>query len=753
MKVAGASLPYVAPRGPGGQLPDHKAAAPAERPSPAEAMAALEHAVSELGDLALPATLCACIQEGRLDFGGLAALDAEGAFIGQVNLLPPQAWRALAQLAQAQGQPLAHVELPAQVVAADMALVIRGLGELPALRSLAATLPDPPGRFSLAGAHLAGATPRGAPGAPVVLTLRGDIESVEDIAVPVNVRARAAPREREGPVAHEVMVRLVDDDGALVAQVALAHFNAWRHARELEASARQQGAGDGELRDVTQALAMSLPLNGAARFGDTKRQGEPLAPLVTHGQEIVCRHLSVQFLQDFSSYHRDGKAAAPFSMAGLSSAEAIAARVDPTTELAARDLSLGAQGVVFSQARLGEALAVEFESMQAGELRSFSVSTITHLMALGLHKIERHIGGQTFVEHEVTFYDPNTTALPQRALVHDLDDLRDKSLSWWLDESMQAGCFCPGTARVGSLARWPPGVSVGEPHDHVNASERVSGGFLYSAMLRGDAVETAQTVAALLAAGQQDDGALHAAMQELKAPALGEFPPALYRAVGWARTAAAMAYVRTVLAALVAPVSGAPTLTSGQAAHLLGDRHEGRTPLMAAALGSGTGTLALQMQEAILSAPGLDDRDRVSLLTAEDDDDPAPLLKRLSAAGAQAGGLSASDGHERLYGMVRALAQATTLPAADHAMLLNAEEAARAALDAGNPGAAAAMVCGVLDAGLPAQATRTRLGWLGVTPAQVREALDDSPDAAAWKERLEEALTQLPPAEGKHEVG
>lgn len=714
------------------------------------AQQALVQALEGLDDLALPALLCACVQGELLDFGWLQGVDASGHFAARVNELPPAAWRALDQLALARGQALTRVVLPPAVAGGDLAGVARGLGELPALRHLQAHLPPGQAAFRLDGARLArDPHTRQAGPVDVVLTLAGDLGELQDVRTPTNVKARAADREHDGPAPRSIKVQLVDDDGRVVGRRTLANLGYCRRTPELEAEARRQGASDDEAADVAQAMALTLNLNMQARFGRDDRKGEPLTATVDHGDPIVCRHLGAQWHTDRAAYLEsrtdrkdrkdskageaagDGSARPRFSMAPMASVEAIAAHVDPQTEVEARAMWHGqrTQGL-FSVQRFGQALAAECEAMVPGESRRFGVGTVNHFMSVELQVKEDHVDGRSHREYVVSFYDPNRTALPERRVVHDLADLENKPLSDWTGLAMEYAYFGPGPGRVGTLVRWGRDAPQAPVQDQVDADDRGCGSYLHVMMRQDQAAQVTAAVALLLAAGRAD-GAPRLQHLQGEAP---DFPPVLHLAASLNAPAAAAAYIRAIAQAVP------QDLALHEAAMLLGSRHRGRTALMAAALGLQGGAALRPMVEALLADHGLDSWTRMQLLLADDDDNPSPLLKRLADAHGGAHDAGQPGAHDRVYAYVRSVAEAHTLEPAHQQAVLASDGAARQALDSGNPAAAAAMLCAVLETGLPPETVKTQLGWLGVSAGEVVEALARHPGGSSpWARRLVEA--------------
>ncbi len=739
------------PPGAGGHRPPLAMAQTQAGPAPALTLAqtqqALADAVAGMQDLALPALLCECVRDGTLDFGTLVRMDASGHYAGLVAALGPAAWRALDQVARAQGQALTRVVLPPPVAGGDLSAVKRGLGELPALGHLHAQLPDGQAAFDLAGARLNRDPRTGEPGpVDVVLTLEGDLGHLQWVRTPTNVRARAADREHDGPAPRGIKVQLVDDEGRTLEQVTLANLGYSRRTPELEAQALRQGATPEEAADVAQAMAMTLSLNMQARFGQADRKGEALTGLVSHGDPIVCRHLGAQWNDDREAYHarrkdgKDSQAGGRFSMAEMTSVEAIAGHVDPATEEAARAMWHGrmTQGL-FSVARFGQALAAECAAMAPGESRRFAVGTVNHYMAVEVQVKDKHIDGRTRRDYVVSFYDPNRTALPERRVVHDLADLENKPLADWIGAAMEHAYFGPGPGRVGTLVRWGRSAPQVPVQDQVDEADRASGSHLHIVMRQDQAVQVAATVAQLLAAGRAE-GAPRMAHLRGEAP---DFAPALHLAAALNAPAAAAAYVQAITQAVPGDLSIA------QAADLLEARHQGRTALMTAALAPQGGLALRPMVQALLADHGLDSWARMRLLMADDDDNPSPLLKRLADAHGGAADAGQPASHDKVYALVRSVAEARTLEPAHQRALLDAEGAARQALDSGNPAAAAAMLCAVLETDLPAEVQAAQVAAIGVSAGEVREALARLPDGAGpWMQRLVEAagLAPLPSA-------
>lgn len=740
MQPTGQPMAHVAGTAPQQAPLDRKAGGPAAVASLAQAQRALADAVSGMNDLALPTLLCECVRDGTLDFGLLLKMDASGHYAACVSELPPAAWRALDEVSRSQGRAVTRVVLPPPVAAGDLARVKQGLGELQALGLLNVQLPDGQASLDLSGARLNRDPRTGEPGpADVVLTLEGDLGHLQTVRTPTNVLARAADREHDGPTPRGIKVQLVDDKGLTHEQVTLANLDYSRRTPELEAEALRQGAGPQEAADVAQAMAMTLSLNMQARFGQADRKDAPLTSLVAHGDLIVCRHLGAQWNDDREAYQesrQDGKAGERFSMAKMTSVEAIAAHVDPATEEAARRMWHGrmTQGL-FSVTRFGQALATECEAMVPGQARRFAIGTVNHYMSVEVQVKERHIDGRRRREYVVAFFDPNRTALPQRRVVHDLADLANKPLANWIGPAMEHAYFGPGPTRVGTLVRWGRSAPQAPVQDQLDEADRACGSYLHIVMRQNQAAQVTATVAQLLAAGRAEG---EPRMSDLRGEA-PDFAPALHLAAGMNAPGAAAAYVQAILQAVPGD------LTMAQAAQLLEARHRGRTALMAAALESRDSQALWRMAQALLAAGGLDSWNRMGLLMADDDDNPSPLLKRLADAHGGAVDAGQPTSQDKVYAVVRSVAQAQTLETSHQMTLLDSEGAARQALDSGNPGAAAAMLCAVLETDLPAETKAMQLEAIGVSAEAVREALASLPDGGgAWTQRLADAAG-LPP--------
>jgi hypothetical protein len=79
--------------------------------------------------------------------------------------------------------------------------------------------------------------------------------------------------------------------------------------------------------------------------------------------------------------------------------------------------------------------------------------------------------------------------------------------------------------------------------------------------------------------------------------------------------------------------------------------------------------------------------------------------------------------------------------------------AARAALDGGNPGAAAAMLCAIIDASEDESTAETLCESLGVGDTEIIEALRLHPEDSAWEQRIHDSLGKTRWTAGSASVG
>lgn len=152
---------------------------------------------------------------------------------------------------------------------------------------------------------------------------------------------------------------------------------------------------------------------------------------------IVCRHLSLQWIQDRQAWGQakqahPGKAAQADFYARYKSEEGlkglVPASMDRQFEEALAQWPLQAVAPL----TFGDFLSREFGELEVPQYRHFIVSSRNHAMALELRTKQRKDGSTAYV---VNFYDPNRTATHRRIVVSSPDRLEGKPLEHWLSAS------------------------------------------------------------------------------------------------------------------------------------------------------------------------------------------------------------------------------------------------------------------------------------------------------------------------------
>ncbi len=459
---------------------------------------------------------------------------------------------------------------------------------------------------------------------------------------------------------------------------------------------------------LPQELNVRMQLNGESKFGSVTT-----SILEQSGDDILCRTLGTLWLMERHA-HRQAKeqappdskqAGKPFPYNTFQSTSDIQQRVtdDTIREEEALLYSTRPQAL-FDTNNFGAMISQQLRQMSPGETRSFAAITPNHMLGIELRVKEREHGGVMQREYVLNIYDPNETSTHRRVVAHDPAWFLDRTLGTWLPADAVNRYF-PGTPKLGSLVRWVPpeqrtGPAPAAPSHqagvHVDLKDTQTGKFLVVAASRGAADSISLGVGSILESEMDDDNK----WRRLRADDLSG-KPALQLACERSDPAAATAYLRALLAC--------PPGALGHG-YLLN----------------------------LLAAP----RDGV------------PTLEKMARV------RPPSAPEASIHAYVREIT-ASNLPLADKIRLLGARgdygTPAQAALEL-SPERTAAMMCGILDAGLPDRDTLTLLEALGVDPDAVEKAMarvnaslaehagptqqDQLKRQAAWNERLQKKIAE-----------
>lgn len=562
-------------------------------------------------------------------------------------------------------------------------------------------------------------------------------------------------------------------------------------ARALHGLIYNRVTGDSKSPKEALQLALAseeLNLNGVARFkeSDCKSAGLPA------GQAIVCRHLTAHWLQLRDRYDPErnasenpgpmSKSTPPrFSLDSVRDTDAITRNVSVSTESLFRALDKDRPVAIFDTAHLGHVLAEQL--VRLGETKhrraAFALRTAEHLMGLEIAiKPRKGPQGREENEHVVTLYDPNRSVIHRRLVVATPSDLEGRGFQDWIGTKHEKAYFSDLEEPFCMLLRWPPGSA-----DMNAPSLRASPRALRAEQFLGIALKLDNVELLTAAIRHQDDKALMAqfvAAQTLryrsprgsevdfkgelglnKAILRHEGISSLDRArllrsvdsdkletplgtpYGAAMQRGEVGFVRDFASSVLH--SGAALTRVDRAAILRGSDTE--TTALHRALTQGHGAAATAYVEVIADRKTgqLQVQDELPLLLGADPriDHGNPALFRI-AAHRTAGATQRQRQHLALYQLTQALVKLPTLELGLKAKLCAATSekagctAAQAALKAGNPGAAAAIACGIVESALQEADKKALLASLKVSCADILRALDRTPeDGTEWEDRLQ----------------
>lgn len=461
------------------------------------------------------------------------------------------------------------------------------------------------------------------------------------------------------------------------------------------------GAGYHHVSDsLSQEQSVMSKLNGNGRFGNIKS-----TLLERPGDPIVCRTLSMLWLLARYQHHQDQhtqaaagidtKSQQPFSYAFAASDVAISQSVTSDTVHEQEGIMIGSQAdALFDTEGFGEMLSHQFQHMAPGDTRYFMASTPNHMLGVELQVKEAVHAGTLRREYVVNLYDPNKTTTHIRVVAYEARWFKSQSLGHWLERD-DVNHYFPGDPQIGTLVRWiPPAERTVHPdqmpaHEvaiHVDPRDRPTARFMSAAMSRGAPLSVTASARGILASDLTTREKRHA----LRADNVHN-RPALEVACDRGQPATVAAYIRAVLEA-------------------------------------DTGVLPLH--------------DQLNLVRAERDGEP--VLAFAAARPAQ------HRTEDAIYSYVREIAASPLALTHKEALLGETGPhgtAAQRALGIA-PARAAAMMCAIHDANLPAEQTRALLASLQVRGDDVLKAMFAMEDAlpvlsqAAQKVKAAELLSR-----------
>lgn len=731
-------------------------------------------------DLAL--ALAGCINGPELDLG------KAGDFSEFITAMPPQAWMDLANLARARdGREITSVLLPLDTISDTVA---QGLSSLKQLQSLQVVAPAE-GELDLSALRC--------PSLREIQLVRHEGEALTVLA-PQGTRVRSDLRES---TLNKSYVRFMDEEGAPVGKpVALQGLIYDRVPTDFMGSRKMPAV----------EMARGLNLNGQARFTLEGPHGADLddAPSIVCRHLVVDwlasreEHHSEKGAQDDDKAPRPSESSTPrprYSYGRVRDTKSIETHVSVKTDELSHRLETGPVHAFFEAHRFGALLAREFQRMQtAGSSRAWfyvrtnNLESEDHALALEL-SIKRREGHGMSAGSDcvVSLYDPNSTATHQRLVESDPQRLQARKLAQWIGDKSEAAYFPQDSAHICTLYAWPPSAVT----DKTPAP-----------LLELSAQGLASEVFFGLAVDSKSPHALKAALGAMPAPALIKLgtPP---NPCWFDRQAASCSHERVM--AFVGTVLARTGLTMDQRAGLLLTSTEdqdlkdsvgprpfgaimaaGNAPLakdFAATVLAPDLVLDSDMRAAILlgldgkssalhhamvqghgeairayvgaiagaSSPTLSDEHKVALLLGANPHiaSEEPAAYRVAAEPAQSPAETALQ-HQALFTWANAVAKASGMDIKSRASVCAAVDddgvsAAKAAIKKGNPKAAAALACAILEAGLNLSDTGVLMDALQVPVDTVLGALVRTPDSGEpWRTRLRTALLQeIGPASGQ----
>jgi len=489
-----------------------------------------------------------------------------------------------------------------------------------------------------------------------------------------------------------------------------------------------------DTQEEAQQVSKKISLNGAASMSIT----DPVTGEVRL-QPIVCRHLVWTWLNPRTA-HRAARVAASIAgeLAGSSSqvaradvsqegagerysyrelldTKAIRRKADMGVEVAFDQMVMNGSSALFEAGSPGPMLAAKLAGLRSGQSSHHVVTTNHPYHALGIElrvRMRMH-GGQLRPEYVVNLFDPNSTGTHQHLVVDDPSKLMEMNLGDWFKSNS-----------VASLYDWPaaqeqPSHQPTAPAVYVESATIATGEFLFSALHDGHTALMRQSVRCI--AAQAATLGSQALEMQLLAGSAGKRGLHYVAVDDYKRPAMLSAFVLEVLAIRgdVLDLDAKCRVLQAQCADgLVLDRIlvHGAADSMQAMLG------------AILTAPGLTPQARLHLLMSPTTSGQ-PILHRFCSAEI-APPLATRERlacYKTLRDFVAQVVSLAALSEDDKKLFCasaygpgNARVACgRHALDAGDRGAAVAILMGIFDSTAGPHVKNALIQEMGVTTQEM----------------------------------
>lgn len=554
----------------------------------------------------------------------------------------------------------------------------------------------------------------------------------------------------------------------------------------------------GSRRIAAETMVVGVRLNGQASFSSEAARSVGLED----DRQIVCRHLAVHWIVSRIKHledrrlptdgtgplsSKDLKSSWRYTYADMKSPSSIAGTVQTSTETLWSQLEDQPPFAIFEADRFGTLLAHEMKRMQSAgvDRRWFCVRTQGHALAFEL-ALKPRLNGDKTLESDlvVNLYDPNLTATHRRLMDSDTAHLESRALSHWIGQAAQKEYFPSGDMPpIGVAFAWPPRVTDDKrpaPLLMLSAEAMTCPAFLELAT-ESQSLPTIKTALTALPHDafkrlaspphpswfdeqiEQDNPAAVTAFTvtslsrtdltaeeriSLIAPEwdqAGTYPTPLGVAMACGHAAVVTALVRAVLV----PDNG---LNSDARAHILLGADAESTALHRG-MEAGHAEAVRAYVDEICKAPAtvLTATDKAALLAGAHlhiaEEEPAAFRIAESRSSQRPRRMRQ---YEALFQWAQGVASRADLALATRATVCAAVDdsgasAASMAIQRGNPQAAAAIVCGLLSAGLSQQDARILLDKQPSVHRELLPALSSSTDSGEpWAGRLVAAIPSAP---------
>jgi hypothetical protein len=650
--------------------------------------------------------------------------------------LPPEAWAALQLCAQDQG----HEGITQVNVANGWVLVsslVDGFKQLPTLERLDLELLE----RSLDLGDLRDECPR-----LERVNIVGNVPARFVLMVPAGVRVTASHDSEPSLYKSRVFYR--ESDGQESSPRPL-------HGQIYDHTSRDFGTCNAG--PMQQFAVRDLNLNGEAMMQITDRYSGKITP-----EPIMCRHLAMTWLNDRAAYQaakvkaalatvssssssssagqtpdKPGQVLNHFSYDPYMTGSGISAQVPKNPQELFKGMEARGASALFEPDLFGAMVADQLAGMEPGEFNHFAVVTANHMLGVELRVKERRHGGKLRREYVVNLYDPNATATHQRLVVSDLSQLRGMKLANWIPRA-QAKYF-PENPAFGALYRWPTMDTPVPAATYVSEASRATGGFLHASLWMGQPAQVRQAVGSLVAKARS------VGSQRLESQLLGiggvRAVPGLNEAMVAGRSDVVVEYVNEILG-----ISGDLLDRNAKYRVLRVDD----APVLAIAIVGGSTESVTAYARAILEAPNnaLTEQETVGLLLSTLSTGPIlamvcgftpemPLGTRDLAVQDSIRAYIRLIANSRLGAMHKIALCNPALPSLGIG-------AARFALIMRNPGAAAAILLGILESDADVSTKHILLARLAVAPEDVMLLLRAQGDPKKWAPRIGALVRDLP---------